>query len=159
MPALHMFLLDTSDSMRRGGRLALAKGYAARLVEQAARAGDDACVLAFGGAGAELLLPPGPARSAGALRVGRCGGGGGTPLAQALALAQRVLAAHAGGRGRDAVLWLLSDGRTLEQPAAPPAAGRIVIVDFDHPDRPLGRCAAWAGQWGAEHRPAPSLPS
>ena len=49
-------------------------------------------------------------------------------------------------------LWLLTDGRSLEQPAAPSAADHIVIVNFDDPVRPLGRCPAWATAWGAELR-------
>ena len=49
-------------------------------------------------------------------------------------------------------LWLLTDGRSLEQPPAPTGAERIVIVNFDDPLRPLGRCAAWAHSWGAELR-------
>jgi magnesium chelatase subunit ChlD-like protein len=146
-PQLHCIVLDTSGSMRQGGRLALAKGFAARLIEEAARAGDDVALLSFGGQGVELLLPPGPARVAAAARVRQCGGGGGTPLAQALAVAQSLL-----GRNTQAALWLLTDGRTLEQPVAVQAAGYTVIVDFDDPKRPLGRCAAWAARWGAEHR-------
>ena len=151
LPQLHCIVLDTSGSMRQGGRLALAKGFAARLIEEAARAGDDVALLSFGGRGVELLLPPGPARAAGAMRVRQCGGGGGTPLAQALAMAQSLL-----GRNARSALWLLTDGRTLEQPTSVPSAAQTVIVDFDDPKRPLGRCAAWAERWGAEHRLAPT---
>ena len=161
VPQLHLIVLDTSGSMRQGGRLALAKGHAARLIEQAARAGDDVGLLSFGGGGVELLVPPGPARAAGAARVRQCGGGGGTPLAQALAMATQLLAqasrrgvqgqGQGGGRGATC-LWLLTDGRTLELPAAPQGATHTVIVDFDDPPRAIGRCAAWAAQWGAEHR-------
>ena len=150
VPQLHCIVLDTSGSMRPGGRLALAKGFAARLIEEAARAGDDVALLSFGGRGVELLVPPGPARAAGAARVRQCGGGGGTPLAQALAVAHGLLA-----NSSHAALWLLTDGRTLEQPATPRGAAHTVIVDFDDPKRPLGRCAAWAVRWGAEHRLAP----
>jgi magnesium chelatase subunit ChlD-like protein len=150
VPQLHCIVLDTSGSMRQGGRLALAKGFAARLIEEAARAGDHVALLSFGGRGVELLVSPGPARAAGAARVRQCGGGGGTPLAQALVVAQGLLA-----RTSHATLWLLTDGRTLEQPAVPPAAAHTVIVDFDDPKRPLGRSAAWAARWGAEHRLAP----
>jgi len=157
-PRLHLIVLDTSGSMRRGGRLALAKGYAARLVEQAARAGDHVALLSFGGKGVELLLPPSPARAAISTRVRSLGGGGGTPLTACLREAERVLQQ---ARRRDGLLssdncwlWLLTDGRTLEQPTAPATAGNIVIVDFESAARPLGRCAAWARQWGAEHRPA-----
>ena len=150
LPQLHCIVLDTSGSMRQGGRLALAKGFAARLIEEAARAGDDVALLSFGGRGVELLVPPGPARAAGAGRVRQCGGGGGTPLAQALAVAQGLLT-----RSPYAALWLLTDGRTLEQPTAVQGAAQTVIVDFDDPKRPLGRCAVWAARWGAEHRLAP----
>ena len=157
-PRLHLIALDTSGSMRQRGRLAWAKGYAARLIEQAARAGDHVALLAFGGQGVQLLLPPGPARAAGTARVRPVGGGGGTPLAACLAEAGRLLRAARrrqgpGASAGGACLWLLTDGRTLEQPGAPQAAQRIVVVDFDDPLRPVGRCAAWARQWGAEHLP------
>lgn len=153
-PCLHLIALDTSGSMRQGGRLAWAKGYAARLIEQAARAGDHVALLCFGGQGVELLLPPGPARAAGTARVRPLGGGGGTPLAAGLAEAERLLrtARRQRGAGAPSCLWLLTDGRTLEQPAAPAATTHIVVVDFDDPLRPVGRCAAWATRWQAEHR-------
>jgi magnesium chelatase subunit ChlD-like protein len=153
-PSLHLIALDTSGSMRAGGRLAKAKGYAARLIEQAARAGDHVALLCFGGQGVELLLPPGPARAAGSARVRHVGGGGGTPLSACLAEAGRLLrhAQRQRGAGGANCLWLLTDGRTLEQPAAPAAASHIVVVDFDDPLRPIGRCAAWAERWHGEHR-------
>ncbi len=155
VPSLHLIALDTSGSMQRGGRLAWAKGYAARLIEQAARAGDHVAMLCFGGQGVQLLLPPGPARAAGGARVRPVGGGGGTPLAACLHEAERLLRKASRPRGQQAgenCLWLLTDGRTLEQPMAPAAAGHIVVVDFDDPSKPLGRCAAWAQRWRAEHR-------
>jgi len=138
--------------MRRHGRLALAKGHAALMIEQAARLGDDVALLRFGGQGVELLLPPGPARAAGSQRLRPVGGGGGTPLAEALAQADRLLQRTQRRDGpTECWLWLLTDGRTLEQPS-PPAAQHLVIVDFDDTRNPLGRCAAWAARWGAEHR-------
>ena len=163
-PRLHVIALDTSGSMRRGGRLASAKGHAALLIEQAARAGDDVAMLCFGGAGVELLWSPGPARRSGSTRLRQVGGGGGTPLAAALAESERLLrisqTRHRGQGGCETWLWLLTDGRSLEQPAAP-RADRVVIFDFDETAgaaRPgIGRCAAWARHWGAEHRPASLL--
>lgn len=154
---LHMLVLDASGSMRQGGRLALAKGYAARLLEQAARAGDQAGLLVFSGAGVELLLAPGPARRAAAVRVLQCGGGGGTPLAQALEQAQRLFAqAHRRGMATPAAswLWLLTDGRTLEAPSAPVDAANIVVVDFEARKQALGRCATLAARWGAAYHQA-----
>lgn len=160
-PCLHLIALDTSGSMRQGGRLAWAKGYAARLIEQAARAGDQVALLSFGGQGVQLLLPPGPARASGTARVRPLGGGGGTPLAAGLVEAERLLrsARRRRGAGAPSCLWLLTDGRTLEQPAAPAAVTQVVLVDFDDPLRPLGRCAAWAARWQAEHRLPEPLPS
>ena len=155
-PRLHLIVLDTSGSMRQGGqggRLALAKGHAARLIEQAARAGDHVGLLCFGGSGVELVLPPGPARAAGVAQVRQCGGGGGTPLRQALAVANTLLAqARRRGSSGPAWLWLLTDGRTLEQPAAPKGAEHAVVMDFDDRAPAIGRCAAWAARWGAEYR-------
>ncbi len=153
---LHCIVLDTSGSMRQRGRLALAKGHAAFMIEQAARQGDDVALLRFGGQGVELLLPPGRARASGSQRLRPVGGGGGTPLADALVqadrLLQRTLRKNSSKGPTECWLWLLTDGRTLEQPQAPLTPQHLVIVDFDDPKTPLGRCAAWAMRWGAEHR-------
>ena len=168
-PRLHLIALDTSGSMRRGGRLASAKGHAAMLIEQAAGAADDVALLCFGGSGVELLLLPGPARRSGSARVRPVGGGGGTPLAAALAESERLLrqsrVRHRGQGACETWLWLLTDGRSLEQPAAPRAAAHIVIIDFDAApstqgggvERGIGRCATWARHWAAEHRLASPL--
>ena len=150
---LHCIVLDTSGSMRQRGRLALAKGHASLLIEQAARRGDDVALLCFGGHGVDLLLPPGRARAAGSQRLRPVGGGGGTPLAEAMFQAERLLQRRLRISGpTECWLWLLTDGRSLEQPQAPQAAQQLVIVDFDDPQKSLGRCAAWAARWGAEHR-------
>lgn len=166
---LHCIVLDTSGSMHQQGRLALAKGQVAAMLEQAARQGDDVAVLCFGGQGVDLLLPPGPARAAARHRLRPLGGGGGTPLAQALNEADRLLqraaraasvpasGALAGGRVFECWLWLLSDGRTLEQPRAPRAAQQVVVVDFDDPRKVVGRCAAWATAWGASYHRASEI--
>ena len=149
---LHCIVLDTSGSMRAQGRLALAKGHAAQLIAQAAQQGDDVALLQLGGDGVQLLLPPGRARASGSLRLRTVGGGGGTPLAQALAQAEQLLQRTQRRQGPlDCWLWLLTDGRTLEQPQPPPSAQHRVILDFDDPRQPLGRCAAWAAHWGAAH--------
>ena len=149
---LHCIVLDTSGSMRAQGRLALAKGHAAQLIAQAAQQGDDVALLQLGGDGVQLLLAPGRARASGSLRLRAVGGGGGTPLAQALAQAEQLLhrAQHRQG-ALECWLWLLTDGRTLEAPQPPPSAQHRVILDFDDPRQPLGRCASWAAHWGAAH--------
>lgn len=149
---LHCIVLDTSGSMRAQGRLALAKGHAAQLIAQAAQQGDDVALLQLGGDGVQLLLAPGRARASGSLRLRAVGGGGGTPLAQALAQAEQLLQRTQRRQGPlDCWLWLLTDGRTLEAPQPPPSAQHRVILDFDDPRQPLGRCASWAAHWGAAH--------
>lgn len=150
---LHLVLLDVSGSMRTGSRLALAKGHATMLIEQAVRVGDEVGLLVFGGRGVEVLIAPRRAGRAAAARVPALGGGGGTPIAEALAQAGRMLQRVLRRDGKlESWLWLLTDGRSLERPDAPDAAHRVVIVDFDDPVRSVGRCAAWATRWGAEHR-------
>jgi magnesium chelatase subunit ChlD-like protein len=114
-------------------------------------------LLCFGGQGVELRLPPGPARASGREKVRPLGGGGGTPVTHALAEADRLLRRAERREGPvESWLWLLTDGRTLERPAAPAAARHVVVVDFDDPARALGRCADWARGWGAEHHRARS---
>lgn len=157
---LHLIALDNSGSMRQSGRLARAKGFAARLIEDAARTGDQVGLLLFGGQGVACVLSPTQARRSALGRLRPLGGGGGTPLVAALRQAQTHLLAHRRRHGQgQRLLWLLTDGRSLEQPAVPTAADHIVIVDFDNSARPLGRCRAWAQAWGAEWRqPSTSTP-
>ena len=150
---LHLIALDNSGSMRHGARLALAKAFASRLLEEATRAGTHVAVLLFGGQGVQWVQNAAPARRSVLPRVGCLGGGGGTPLSEGLRQAQAELQAF---RRRHAsasrTLWLLTDGRSLEQPQPPAGADHLVIVDFDDPRRPLGRCRQWAERWGAEWR-------
>lgn len=155
--ALHLIALDHSGSMRHGGRLAAAKAYAARLVHEATRAGAQVALLLLGGQGVQWLQGAAPARRAAIAPLSRVGGGGGTPLAEGLREAQRSLHAHRRRHGGARhTLWLLTDGRSLEQPERPAAADRVVIVDFDDRTRPLGRCRVWAQHWGAELRQPPT---
>ncbi|MCZ2088967.1 MAG: VWA domain-containing protein, partial [Burkholderiales bacterium] len=86
---LHCVVLDASGSMQRGAALARAKGVALDLLERAVRRGHQVALLALAGGRVLPLAPPQPARRALAARLAGLGGGGGTPLAQALALAQR----------------------------------------------------------------------
>lgn len=152
-PALHLIALDNSGSMRQGARLAQAKAFAVRLLDEATRSGSYVAVLLFGGQGVQWLQTAAPARRSVMAPVSRLGGGGGTPLAEGLSQAQVELQTF--GRrhsGASRTFWLLTDGRSLEQPSVPQAADQVVIVDFDDPMRPLGRCRHWAERWGAEWR-------
>lgn len=137
--------------MLRAGRLGLAKGVLAQLAHEAYRRRDRVALVHFGGHGAHVLLPP---QRAGALPdawILPLGGGGGTPLADALATADALLRRQAQG---PRVLWLLTDARSRENPPRPRHAEHLCLIDFDDARVPLGRAAELAARWGAELRPA-----
>lgn len=152
---LHCYVLDGSGSMLQGQRLARAKGLLAGLMQRAARRGERVALLCFAGHRVELRVAP---SRPGAWRddwVRPIAGGGGTPITQALQRASALLAADARRHpGDQRCLWLLTDGRTREQPPAPRHAGTVRIVDFDEGPQALGRAARWAAAWGAEHASA-----
>ena len=146
--ALHCFVLDTSASMLRGDRLAQAKGLLMALMRAAAAARERVALLCFAGQRTALRVPP---TRAGAWRedwITPIGGGGGTAVAPALRRATLLLARHRRQRPGDRrTLWLLTDGRTLENPSRPDFAQRVVIVDFDRGRDALHRTARWACRW------------
>ncbi|MDO5290444.1 MAG: VWA domain-containing protein [Pseudomonadota bacterium] len=152
--ALHCFVLDCSASMLAAGRLARAKGVLAALMAQAYRWRDHVAVIGLDGQGVHLLRPPGRARHAAPRWLPPLGGGGGTPLAQALAQADALLRRHGSG---PRWLWLLTDGRTRDIPPRPAHAQRLCLIDFDTARPPLGRAQALAAQWQAQWLPAGAL--
>ncbi|WP_313077280.1 VWA domain-containing protein [Melaminivora sp.] len=147
-PALHCFVLDCSGSMLCAGQLARAKGVLAELLAQAYRWRDPVALLGFGGAGSTLVLAPGRALQDAGRTLAPLGGGGGTPLTQALADADALLRRHRQGQRW---LWLLTDGRTRERPARPRHADWLCVIDFDTARPPLGRAPALAAAWDARH--------
>lgn len=159
---LYVIALDTSGSMRRGGALEQAKGLAGTLVAKARRQGDDVALLGFGGQGVQLLLPPQTARLAAVTHIRPLGGGGGTPLADCMQQVQRLLLTRQRQQpGAPCVLWLLTDGRSVHAPERPRQPAQAVIVNFDDPLHPVGRCPDWAESWRAIcwqflHGPAPA---
>lgn len=104
-----VFAVDASGSSALH-RLAEAKGAVELLLAECYVRRDEVAVVAFRGAGAELLLPP--TRSLVRARRSLAGlpGGGGTPLAAGIAAAMRVLA-QVRREGASPLLVLLTDGR------------------------------------------------
>ena len=134
--------------MLRGDRLARAKGLLMTLMRAASAARERVALLCFAGQRTALRVPP---TRAGAWRedwITPIGGGGGTAVAPALRRATLLLARHRRQRPGDrCTLWLLTDGRTVENPSRPGFAQRIVIIDFDHGRDALHRTARWARCW------------
>jgi len=104
-----LFAVDASGSAALA-RLAEAKGAVELLLARAYARRDHVALIAFRGAGAELMLPPTRSLVQTKRRLSGLPGGGGTPLAAALKLATET-AIRARSRGLTPVLTLLTDGR------------------------------------------------
>ncbi len=107
--ALTIFAVDASGSAAFA-RLAEAKGAVELLLERAYASRAEVALVAFRGAGAELLLPPTRSLTRARRLLGELPGGGATPLAAGLDAA-RLLAEAARPRGRTPQIVLLTDGR------------------------------------------------
>ncbi|WP_144137436.1 vWA domain-containing protein [Paraburkholderia sp. BCC1884] len=152
---LHCFVLDCSGSMLGGRQLALAKGLLVALFDQASTARAEAALVCFGGAGADVRFGPAVPRWWNERWLGPVGGGGGTPLIDGIRRAAQVLGRSARRKpAQRRWLWILTDGRTSDQPTRPPEADEVVFVDFERGSIRLGRCAMLAEAWGARlHTP------
>lgn len=107
--SLTIVAVDASGSSARA-RLGEAKGAVELLLGQAYSKRAEVALIAFRGAGAELLLPPTRSLTRARRLLEELPGGGATPLAAGIEAA-RALAAQARGRGRTPFLVLLTDGR------------------------------------------------
>ena len=118
--AVTIIAVDASGSAA-AARLAEAKGAVERLLAQAYVTRSEVALIAFRGTGADLLLPPTRSLTRARRALSELPGGGGTPLAAAIASAQRladVVAAH----GATPLLVFLTDGSA--NIAADGSAGR-----------------------------------
>lgn len=106
--SLTVFAVDASGSSAFG-RLAEAKGAVELLLAQSYARRDEVALVAFRGAGAELLLPPTRSLTRAKRCLGTLVGGGGTPLAAGLDAAV-LLAQAALRRGDSPSLVVLTDG-------------------------------------------------
>lgn len=107
--ALTIFAVDASGSSALA-RLAEAKGAVELLLAEAYVKRAQVALIAFRGAGAEILLPPTRSLARARRALADLPGGGGTPLAAGLAAAQQ-LAEDARSRGRTPFVVVLTDGR------------------------------------------------
>ncbi|WP_408213375.1 vWA domain-containing protein [Paraburkholderia sediminicola] len=147
---LHCFVLDCSGSMLGGQRLALAKGLLSALFDRASTSRAEAALVCFGGAGADLRFGPAVPRWWNERWLRPVGGGGGTPFASGVRQAAQVLERSARRKpAQQRWLWILTDGRSGDQPARPLHADEVIFVDFEREAIRLGRCRTLADAWGA----------
>lgn len=154
---LQLFVLDCSASMLSANRLALCKGVLLKLLERAYQQRDQIALICFFGDKAELRIPPRPAASSSARDSAMqwlqpIKAGGGTPLAKAVSLADRLLKQWSEQHGaRQQNVWLISDGRSNELPARPANADSLQVVDCEQQRIRLGRCEQLARQWQCDY--------
>jgi len=140
-----------SASMLRGEKLALAKGCLLALTQDIYRRREHLAVIGFSGHEARLLQAPGKAVAFNAGWIQPLRGGGATPVASAMQLAEAVLQrARRASSGQLLSLWLLTDGRFAALPARPKLADCCQIVDFENEAIALQRCQRLAREWDAQ---------
>jgi magnesium chelatase subunit D len=157
---LVLFVVDASGSMAARSRMGAVKGAVLSLLVDAYQRRDKVGMVAFRGAGAEVLLPPTSSVEAAAARLAALPTGGRTPVAAGLLTAHRVLRAE---RLRDPrrrpLLVLVTDGRATggqdpvadaHRAAARLAAARCasLVVDCEAGPVRLGLAAALAASLG-----------
>jgi magnesium chelatase subunit D len=156
---LVLFVVDASGSMAARRRMQAVKGAVLSLLLDAYERRDKVGLIAFRGAGAELLLPPTSSVEAAAARLESMPSGGRTPLAAGLLEARESLRRE---RLRDPqrrpLLVLVTDGRHTAggEPAAAAASLRrdgfaAVVVDCESGPVRLGLAGELAEILGAEH--------
>lgn len=120
---LILFVVDASGSMGARRRMVAVKGAVLSLLLDAYQKRDRVGLIAFRGAGAELLAPPTNSVELAERRLRRLPTGGRTPLAAGLYLAAEVLTRYL--RREEALsplLVLVTDGRANAGPPPLPAA-------------------------------------
>ncbi|UVO50847.1 magnesium chelatase subunit D [Sphingomonas sp. SUN019] len=160
--ATTIFAVDASGSAAVA-RLAEAKGAVELLLAEAYVKRAQVALVAFRGAGADLLLPPTRSLARARRSLADLPGGGGTPIAAGLDAA-RELAEGARARGRTPFIVVLTDGRAnvgVDPQAEAEAAARAIgaagiagaLVDISTRPRPEG--ARLAAAMGARYLSLP----
>jgi magnesium chelatase subunit D len=156
---LVLFVVDASGSMAARRRMGAVKGAVLSLLLDAYQRRDKVGLIAFRGAGAELLLPPTSSVEAAASRLRDLPTGGRTPLAAGLLTAhETLLRERLRDPGRRALLVVVTDGRHTSG-AAPDRVSALlrrdgvagVVVDCENGPVRLGLAITLASGLNAEH--------
>lgn len=165
-----IFVVDASGSAALH-RLSEAKGAVQHLLAQCYARRDQAALISFRGTAADMLLPPTRSLTRVRRQLARMPGGGGTPLAAGIAMAEDT-ADQAARRGDTPVIVFLTDGqanvtrdgvgeRARAEKDAFASAQRLARHGFasvviDTSPRPQIRAQRLAQELGARYMPLPS---
>jgi magnesium chelatase subunit D len=149
----YLFVIDSSGSHASQEKMRLVKGAALGLLNRSFRRDDEVAIIAFRGAGAQVLLEPSRMMQDAEAALEYLPTGGRTPLAHALDLSRTYLTPST-------LLILLTDGRANvplrgEDPwqevlgIAGQLHCRALVVDTDSSAQPIGRIRELAGALGA----------
>lgn len=156
-PAAQLWIVavDCSSSMLRSGGLAVAKGVAHAIEQSARRAGARLAVISFRGAGARLEVDSSPGRAVVPRAIAALGGGGGTPLREALSAAQQLCKqTRWRASGVFKRLLVLTDGRVQNSSAgvaALPAGLDRIVIDCERGRLRLDRARQLAAAMRADY--------
>lgn len=159
-PVVHLVLLDTSGSTLSKRLLGQAKGWVDNLTRQAYNAREQMAVFGFGNDAVTPLLARQRAPKSLKATLNRVGGGGGTPLRQAIAQAGRLIRQWQRREpGLHIRTYLITDGRTRESIADLPTLGDCVVMDTERSFVKRGQTARLAQQLGAQYWTLPTQES
>ncbi len=166
-----IFVVDASGSTAMD-RLGEAKGAVEMLLADCYVRRDEVALIAFRGAGADLLLPATRSLTRAKRSLAALPGGGGTPLASGLAAAES-LAEEVRRKGRTPTLVVITDGRAnvgrngiggreqahadAESAARAIGARKLKAILIDNSPRPEAKARGIAERMGALYLPLPRM--
>lgn len=166
---LVLFVVDASGSMGARQRMSAVKGAVLALLTDAYQRRDKVAVVAFRGAGAQVLLPATASVLAASTRLAELPTGGRTPLAEGLLAAAELLRVeHLRDPRRQPLTLVLTDGRATAGADPLPRAARAaavlratgapcVVVDCESGPVRLDLARRLATQLAAAHHPLPTV--
>lgn len=166
---LVLFVVDASGSMGARHRMSAVKGAVLALLTDAYQRRDKVAVVAFRGAGAQVLLPATTSVLAASTRLAELPTGGRTPLAEGLLAAAELLRVERLRDPRRRPLTLVvTDGRATAGTDPLPRAARAaavlratgapcIVVDCESGPVRLDLARRLANQLAAAHHPLPTV--
>ncbi len=157
-PVLHFIVLDTSASTLSANLLSQAKAAVLGIAEKAYPAREQLALMVFGNQQVQTLLPPARVPRRLRERLDSIGGGGGTPMREALMQAQRTLQRLSRRcTGLQLRTYLVTDGRTRQSLDNIRLPGQCTLIDIEQGAVKRGRGRELARELGAQYFSLPSL--